>query len=407
MPLGKVDMSSRTQRTHYAIRDIALKASELEKQGKTILRLNIGDPVRAGFKTPKSMTEALEKIGEEGYDFYSDSAGQLELREKLVEKEKKYNQNMNLDPEKILISAGGSEALNFIYAALLNPKDQVLIPDVHYPIFKSLGDFYDADVVQYSTSLESDWQPSAEDIQSKITEKTKAIVLNSPNNPTGAMYSRKELQKIIDLAGEHKLPLISDETYDLLTFDNNKHQSIASMSKDVAVLSVGSFSKVFLAPGWRVGYAYLHDPHEQIENVWEGVERQGRVRLSACSPLQKACTLALGKEEQHLPGFINELDKRRNTLYNRLQEIPEITVMKPKGAFYMFPKIDMEALDLKDDLDFVTTLLNEFSILTVHGSGFGSGGKNHLRIVSLESPEILERAAEQIETFVQNHRNKS
>lgn len=399
----KPEMSKRTQGVTYAIRDILQVASKLEKKGAKLIKLNIGDPIKFGYKPPEVMLDSLRDNAHQGYDFYSDSRGLLELREAIAFKENKFN-SAGISADDVLVTTGVSEAINFLYAALTNVGERILIPDVQYPSFKSIGDFYQTDVAQYRTTVEEEWLPDLDHMRSQINEKTKFILVNTPNNPTGAVYPSSTVKAIIDLAGEHDLPIIADETYDQLTFDGHKHTGFASMSKDVPIFGMNGFSKVFLAPGWRIGYTFLHDPEGKMENVWEGVARISRVRLCSSTPLQKACATAASQELVHLPAFLESLKERRDITYKGLSEIPEISVMNPKATFYIFPKIDLSGLDLKNDEDFVIKLLHEKHVLAVYGSGFGLGGHSHMRLVFMATKEELHTALERIAEFVKEHR---
>jgi tyrosine/nicotianamine family aminotransferase len=393
--------SKRSQGVSYAIREVVVPAKKLEKKGNKILHLNIGDPNKYDFDTPQHMKDALYEASKQGHNGYSPSEGYLELREAIVEREKKRN-NISYDTEEICITTGVTESLQILLEASLDPNDEILIPGPTYPQYNLIAQVNDALPIEYRCIEEEGWQPDIDDIRKKISNKTKIIVVINPNNPTGALYSKKVIKEIIDIAGEYDIPIASDEIYDDLTF-NEKQISTASLAKDVPVITFNGFSKVYLVPGWRVGYILFHHNNE-LDEIQDAFMRIARSRLCANSVCQQACIAALKGPQNHIKEVNDKLRKRRDFSFKRLNEIPGISTAKPDGAFYIFPKIEaMNKGIWKDDKEFVLDLLHKTHVLVVHGSGFCKVyGKNHFRAVILPQMETLTEAFDKMETFMKN-----
>ena len=391
--------SKRSQGVSYAIRDIVLPARELEKKGIEVLHLNIGDPIKYDFDTPQHMKDALYMAAQEGYNGYSPSEGDFEFRKAIIERERRRN-GIDYKLEDICVTTGVTEALQMYLNASLDPGDELLIPGPTYPQYSIITRFNDAKPVPYHTIEEEGWQPDIEDIRYKISERTKGIVIINPNNPTGALYSKKVIQKIADVAGEYKLPIISDEIYDDLTFDGEQ-VATATPAKDVPVITFNGLSKVYLVPGWRIGYAMFHHNGE-LDEVQDAFMRIARSRLCANSVCQRTGIHALKGPQEHIRRMNQKLRKRRDFSYKRLNEIEGISTAKPDGAFYIFPKIEaMEMGIWKDDKEFVLDVLKETHVLIVNGSGFCPVyGKNHFRAVILPPIETLEKAFNNMEKFM-------
>ena len=381
----------------YAIRDVVLPARELEKKGIEVIKLNIGDPVPFGLDSPRHAKEGFSNAILEGKNSYSQSEGIPELREAIVERERKKN-GLNLETSDILVTSAVTEGLQFIFLGLSTPGAEVLVPDPSYPPYIGLVKLYGSMPVGYKTIEEEGWQPDLDDMRKKISEETKAIALINPNNPTGAVYEKDVLKEIVDLAGEYDLPIISDEIYDLMTYDK-KHVSPASLSKDVPVLILNGASKVYFATGWRIGYLAKYDPERKLEELWEGINKMARIRLCPSTPAQYGFLRALTGPMDYLHEYLDILRKRRDFAWKRLNEIPGISAQKPEGAFYIFPRVELGER-WKDDKEFVLDLLKKEHVLVVHGSGFGDYGKSHFRIVFLPEIEILEEAFGRLERFM-------
>jgi aspartate/methionine/tyrosine aminotransferase len=394
-----IKASKRSQGISYAIREVVLPARKLEEKGIKVLHLNIGDPNKYDFDTPQHMKDALLEATNQGYNGYSPSEGEVELRNVIIEREKKRN-NIDYELNDVCITTGVTEALQLLINALLDPNDELLIPGPTYPQYTLITKFNDANPLPYRCIEDEGWQPDVDDIRRQITDKTKGIVLINPNNPTGALYSKKVVKEIVDIAGEFKIPIISDEIYDDMTFDN-KQYATSTLGKDISVITFNGFSKVYLVPGWRMGYTLFHHSGE-LDEVQDAFMRIARSRLCASSICQRACIAALKGPQDHIAKVNNKLKKRRDFSYKRLNEIDGISTAKPDGAFYIFPRIDaMDGEVWKTDKEFVLDLLNEAHVLVVHGSGFcETYGKNHFRAVILPTLETLEDAFNNLESFM-------
>ena len=391
--------SKRSQGVSYAIRDILLPAKELEKKGYKIYHLNIGDPNKYDFDTPQHMKDALFKAANDGYNGYAPAEGYLELRQEIVKREKIRN-NVNINPDDICITTGVTESLQILLSAALNPGDELLTPGPTYPQYSLISKFNDAVPISYKCDEEKNWQPDVDDIRKKISNRTKGIIIINPNNPTGALYSKEIIKEIVDIAGEHNILIISDEIYDDITFDE-KHYATASVAKDLPIITFNGFSKVYLVPGWRMGYVLFHH-RDKLDAIYDAFMRIARSRLCANSVCQRACIEALKGPQNHIQEMNKKLKKRRDFSYKRLNEINGISTAKPDGAFYIFPRIDaMKNGIWKTDKDFVLDLLNQKQVLVVYGSGFcPTYGKDHFRIVILPQLDILEESFNRIEEFM-------
>jgi len=394
-----IKASKRSQGVHYAIREVSVPARELEKKGHKILKINIGDPNKYDFDTPKHIKDALYQATLDGHNGYSPSEGEAELRNAIIEREKKRN-NVDYTLNDICVTTGVTEALQILLNASLNPHDELLIPGPTYPQYNLITHFNDAESISYRCIEEDDWQPDVDDIRKKVTKKTKGIVVINPNNPTGALYSEKVVKEIVDIAGEHNVPIISDEIYDDMVFDD-KQTATATLAKDVPVITFNGFSKVYLMPGWRMGYILFH--HDGIlDEIQDAFMRIARSRLCANSICQFACTAALKGPQDHIKEVNDKLRKRRDFSYKRLNEIEGISTAKPHGAFYIFPKIEaMDSGIWKNDKEFVLDFLNSKHVLVVHGSGFSETyGKDHFRAVILPTIDMLGEAFDKLDEFL-------
>jgi len=302
-----------------------------------------------------------------------------------------------------VITQGISEAILFLMAAMLNPGDEVLMPGPCYSPYLAYAKFFDGTPVTYRTIEESGWAPDLEDLERKITEKTRLIVVVNPNNPTGSVYSKQELSRILEIAASHNLPVATDEIYDRILYDGD-FTSVASIARETPILGLNGFSKAYLMTGWRLGYIYVQDPAGRLRDVWEGIEKMSRVRLCASTPAQKAGIEALTGSQMHIPEMVKKLKQRRDFVLKRIEAIPRLAAAKPKGAFYVFPKVDLRGTAWSDDNQFVTELLKETGVLVVQGSGFDTiYGKGHFRSVFLPDESMLSEAFDAIENFIKSH----
>jgi tyrosine/nicotianamine family aminotransferase len=394
--------SRRAEGVEYAIRDVIAKAEEVRRSGKRIIYLNIGDPVKYGFDTPPHIKEAMKRAIDSGANYYSASEGLKELREAVAEKENTLN-HAQIDPRNIIITQGISEAIFFLMGAIVNPGDQVLMPGPCYSPYLTYAKFFEGTPVTYRTKEENGWSPDLEDLERKITEKTRLIVVVNPNNPTGSVYSKQELSRILEIAASHNLPVATDEIYDRIIFEDN-FTSMASLAKETPILGLNGFSKAYLMTGWRLGYIYVQDPLGALKQVWEGIEKMSRVRLCASTPTQMAGVAALTGPQTHITEMVKKLRERRDFALKRIKAIPRFSTTIPKGAFYNFPKIDLQGTQWSNDNQFVTELLNETGVLIVHGSGFDPiYGSDHFRSVFLPDESMLSEAFDAIENFMKHH----
>jgi len=393
-----IEPSERSQGVSYAIREVVLPARKLEEKGVKVIKLNIGDPIAYDFDTPMHIKEALYQAALDGYNGYAPSEGYRELREKIAMREKRRN-GIDYDPDDICVTTGVTETLQIFLAASLNAGDELLVPGPTYPPYILVTRFNGAEPVAYRTIEEENWQPDVDDIRKKITDRTKAIVIINPNNPTGALYPKNTIKEIVDIAAENDIAVISDEIYDDIVFEKRQYAT-ASLAKDAPIITFNGFSKVYLVPGWRMGYAIFNNVDGKLDRIKDAFLRIARARLCANSVCQRAMIAALDGPQDHIPEMVKKLKERSNFAYKRLNEIEGISSTKPDGAFYIFPKV--EAIDSwKNDKEFVLDVLNKAHVLLVHGSGFSPEyGKNHFRAVTLPPMEMLEEAFNRLESFM-------
>jgi aspartate/methionine/tyrosine aminotransferase len=394
-----IKVTSRASNIEYAIRDVIAHTTQLVKDGKKIYYLNIGDPAAFDFKTPQNVKDALCKAVQQDDNYYSPSEGRADLREAIVRKEKKVN-NVSISAEEVLITEGISEGIQMILGALVEKGDEILFPGPTYPPYISYTRFFDGTPVAYETIEEEGWQPNIDDLRSKITKKTRAIVIINPNNPTGAVYDRKMIKEMLDIAGEHDLLVISDEIYDQLAYEK-EFVSAAYLSKDVPVVGLNGFSKVYQMTGLRLGYMYFKGEGKKLDALKEGVEKECRIRICANTPVQIAATAALNGPQGLVKDTVDRLRQRRDFAWKRLNEIEGISTTKPEGAFYIFPKIHDVGTRWKTDMECVVDLLKQTGVLIVNGSGFDPVyGKGHARAVFLPPIAELGEAFNAVERFM-------
>ena len=378
----------------YAIRDIVLAARKVEQSGMNVDYLNIGDPVQFGFQPPDNVKQALINSINNGENYYSTSEGLLELREEIAKKENL--KGLSITADDILITNGVSEGLDMVISSIVEEGDEVLLPGPYYPPYASYVRLHGGIPVEFSVDLNNS-TPDIDDIKSKITSKTVAICLISPNNPTGVVFNENALKELVDIANEHNLYIICDEIYDQIIFDD-KFVGIGKVAGDSPIIILNGFSKVHLMSGWRIGYiAFNQSP--QLESLREHLPKLARVRIATSLPVQHAALESLRGPQNYINDFVSEMKKHRDLVVKRLNEMPGLSCPNPKGAFYAFPKIEDNRFG--NDKEFVTKLLESKGVLTVHGSGFGEKyGTGHFRLVYLPSLEILDSAMNKIEEFV-------
>ncbi len=392
--LDTLKVSKKVTGVEYAIRDIVLAARKVEQKGMKVDYLNIGDPVQFGFQPPDNVKQALIDAVNKGENYYSASEGLLELREEIAKKENA--KGLSISADEIIVTNGVSEGLDMVISSIIEEGDEVLLPGPYYPPYASYVRLHGGFPVEFAVDLNNS-TPDIDDIKSKITSKTVAICLISPNNPTGVVFNENSLKELVDIANQHNLYIICDEIYDQIIFDE-KFVGIGKVARDSPVIILNGFSKVHLMSGWRIGYiAFNQSP--QLEAIREHLPKLARVRIATSLPVQHAALESLRGPQDYINDFVTEIKKRRDLVIKRLNEMPGISCPNPKGAFYAFPKIEDNRFGT--DKEFVTKLLETKGVLTVHGSGFGKQyGSGHFRLVYLPSLEILDSAMNKIEDFV-------
>jgi len=397
-----VKVAERANSIEYAIRDVIDNVGEAIKNGKKIFPLNIGDPVAFDFPTPDHIKQALIEAIKTNKNYYSQSEGIPLLKQAIVNKEKKIN-GVNIPEGNVIITSGVSEGICMLISSLLETGDELLVPGPAYPPYISYSKFWNGNPITYETIEKENWQPNPEDIRNKISEKTRAILLINPNNPTGALTNEKIVKQVLDIAGEYNLLVISDEIYDQIRYVED-FVSTSKLAKDIPVVGLNGFSKVYLMTGWRLGYVYFHDQKDELKNLKEAIEKEARIRICANTPVQMAGIAALNGPQNHVVEMVKKLKIRRDYSWKRLNEIEGISCAKPEGAFYVFPKILDIGTKWKTDLDFVVKLLHDTGVLLVHGSGFDPiYGAGHVRGVFLPPVKTLEKAFDRIEQFMKKN----
>lgn len=392
--------AERTNNITYAVRDIVVIANEVAKSGKEMLYLNIGDPNLFDFQPPRHMIDATYNAMLKNLNGYSPSSG-IKDAVKAIEGEAHRKGIDNI--HDIFVTTGASEAIEIALTALVDEGENILTPTPGYPLYTAVSSKLRAIENPYYLDENNGWQPDIEDIRSKINDKTRGIILINPNNPTGSLYSVEILQQIVDLALEHNLVIFADEIYDKLLYDGKTHVSIASLNKDVPVITFGGLSKNYMVPGFRIGWGIVSGRIEQLKDYINAMNKILRARLSANHPEQYAIVSALNGDQSHLAEALKKLTRRRDLTVEMLNAIDGISCVKPEGAFYAFPKIEIE----HDDLHFVSELLKETGVVLVHGSGFGQvPGTHHFRVVFLPQEEVLEKAYRNIASFMKKYQDK-
>ncbi|RKY55236.1 MAG: aminotransferase [Candidatus Neomarinimicrobiota bacterium] len=392
--MKNINPASRVENIRYAIREVVGIANEVKATGKKMVFLNIGDPNIFDFSPPRHMIDAVYKAMQENYNGYSPSPGIAEAREAIKRQAKR---NGIRDIQDIIVTHGASEGIELCLTGLLEKGENVLLPQPGYPLYSSIMAKLDAVVNPYYLNEEDGWNLDVADIESRINDKTRAIVVINPNNPTGAIYPKETLLEIIELARKYDLLIFSDEIYDKLLFDNGTYTSMGSLCNDVPIVTFNGLSKSYVVPGFRIGWAIFSGPLDIMNDYIEAVNKMARARLSASHPVQFAIKAALEGPQDHIKDMLDMLTKRRDLTVSMLNDMDEFNCQIPKGAFYVFPTLNIP----DKDEDFVKDLIRETGVVTVHGSGFGQKpGTQHLRIVFLPNEVLLQKAYEQIRTFV-------
>ena len=397
--------SSKLDNVLYDVRGpVVDEAARMEEDGMEILKLNIGNPYPFGFSAPQEVIlDMLSNVRTS--QGYSDSKGIFSAR-KAIMQYAQLKHLPNVDIDSIYTGNGVSELINLSMSALLDDGDEILIPSPDYPLWTACATLAGGTAVHYICDEQSDWYPDMEDIKKKINHRTKAIVLINPNNPTGALYPREVLQQIVDIAREHQLIIFSDEIYDRLVMDGEKHVSIASLAPDLFCVTFSGLSKSHMIAGFRIGWMILSGNKAVAKDYIEGLNMLSNMRLCSNVPAQAVVQTALGGHQSVndyiVPG--GRIYEQREYVYKALCDIPGISAVKPKAAFYIFPKIDTKKFNITNDEQFALDLLREKKLLIVHGSGFNWKDPDHFRVVYLPRIEVLEDAMGKLGEFLEYYR---
>lgn len=390
----------------YEIRGpVAAEAERLELDGHRILKLNTGNPAVFGFEAPdvimRDMIAALPTS-----QGYTTSKGIIPARRAIVTRYEVIEGFPYFDVNDVFLGNGVSELISMVTQALLNDGDEVLIPMPDYPLWTAATSLAGGKPVHYLCDEEDDWNPSIEDIRAKVTDKTKAIVVINPNNPTGAVYSRKVLEEIAQVARENDLLILADEIYDRILYDGAEHISMAQVAPDMLCITFNGLSKAYRVAGYRAGWMILTGPKHHAAGFIEGLELLASTRLCPNAPAQHAIQVALGGRQSiyDLTCEGGRLLEQRNVAYEKLNEIPGISCSKPMGALYCFPKIDRNVYDIHDDAQFMLDLLRAEKILMVQGTGFNWPEPDHFRVVTLPWAKDLENAIDRIGNFLASYK---
>jgi len=396
----KIKPAVRTENITYAVRDIIVLANEVAKSGKEMLYLNIGDPNLYDFEPPREMIEATYKAMLENKNGYSPSSG-IKPALDSIEREAERKGIKNI--QDIFVTTGASEAIELALTALVNDGENVLTPTPGYPLYTAISSKLEMMENPYYLDEANGWQPDIEDIKSKINDKTKAIIIINPNNPTGSIASYDTLKELVDLAVENDLVIFADEIYDKLLFNDNKLVSIASINPDASVITFGGLSKNYMVPGFRIGWGIVSGQKAILDDYIEAINKMLRARLSANHPEQYGIPVALEGDQSHLAIALEKLTRRRDMTVEMLNAVPGISCVKPEGSFYAFPSIDIK----NEDSHFVSELIKATGVVVVPGSGFGQKpGSKHFRVVFLPQDDVLEKAYKNIGEFFIQYKEK-
>lgn len=382
--------SSKLDNVLYDVRGpVVDEANRMEARGMNILKLNIGNPAPFGFCSPDEIIQDMQHQLKD-CEGYSNSKGIFSARKAIMQYAQLKN-IPNVTPDDIYTGNGVSELINLCMQALLDSGDEILIPAPDYPLWTATATLSGGKVVHYICDEQSDWYPDIDDIKSKITPKTKAIVIINPNNPTGALYPVEVLEQIVQIARENNLIIFSDEIYDRLVMDGGKHISIASLAPDLFCVTFSGLSKSHMIAGFRIGWMILSGNKAIAKDYIDGINMLSNMRLCSNVPAQSIVQTALGGyqsvEKYIQPG--GRIYEQREYIYNALNDIPGISVVKPKAAFYAFPKIDTKMFNITDDERFALDFLRQKQVLLVHGGGFNWQQPDHFRVVYLPRLSVL------------------
>ncbi len=402
--MSKYQQATRLQGVHYDVRGRNMvEAQRMVAEGQRVLHLNIGNLATFGFSAPESMVRSVVAHMSES-DGYADARGLYSARTAVAN----YYQTHGLDVDvpQVLIGNGVSELISMVLQAMTNIGDEILIPAPDYPLWTAQTNLSSGRAVHYLCDESNGWQPDIADIKAKITPRTRALVIINPNNPTGAVYSRALLQEMIDLAREHELIVLADEIYEKIIYSGEHVHAASLTGDDVLCFTFSGLSKAYRACGWRAGWLVATGPLDAASNLLEGLQLLANMRMCANVPAQHAIQTALGGYQSIdalcQPG--GRLYEQRNVTWEKLNEIPGVSCVKPRGALYAFPGLDPDVHEIHDDEQFVQDLLLQEKILVVQGSGFNLDDTNHFRIVTLPWAQDLTEAIERIGNFLSSYK---
>ncbi|MBX3708114.1 MAG: pyridoxal phosphate-dependent aminotransferase [Pseudomonadales bacterium] len=401
----EIRKSHKLDNVCYDIRGPVLKeADRMEEEGHRILKLNIGNPAPFGFEAPEEiLVDVIRNLPTA--QGYCDSKGLFPARKAIMQ----YCQSLqigNVEIDDIYIGNGVSELVVMSLQGLLNNGDEVLVPAPDYPLWTAAINLCGGRPVHYRCDEQADWYPDLDDIRAKVAPRTRAIVVINPNNPTGAVYSRELLAGIVEIARQNDLVVFADEIYDKILYDGARHTPLAALADDILFVTLNGLSKTYRVAGFRTGWMVVSGAKHRAADYIEGLDILASMRLCANVPTQHAVQTALGGyqsiQEFIVPG--GRLYEQRNLAWQLLNEIPGISCVKPRGALYLFPKLDVRRFDIRDDERFALDLLRQEKILIVHGSGFNWPEPDHFRIVFLPRVEDLEAGLQRLGHFLANYR---
>ncbi len=393
--------SAKLDNVLYDVRGLVVEeAARMENEGMQVLKLNIGNPAPFGFRTPDEVIYDMRRQLTE-CEGYSDSRGLFAARKAIMQYAQLKNiPNVTIDD--IYTGNGVSELINLCMSALLDDGDEVLIPSPDYPLWTACVTLAGGKAVHYICDEQAEWYPDIEDMKKKVTSRTKAIVIINPNNPTGALYPKEILEQIVEIAREHQLMIFSDEIYDRLVMDEEEHISIASLAPDLFCVTYSGLSKSHMIAGFRIGWMILSGNKAMAKDYIQGINMLSNMRLCSNVPAQSIVQTALGGY-QSVKNYIvpgGRVYEQREYIYKALNDIPGISAVKPKAAFYIFPKIDTKKFNIKDDEKFALDLLRDKKILLINGRGFNWHEPDHFRVVYLPRVEVLEDAMGKLRDFL-------
>jgi alanine-synthesizing transaminase len=400
-----VEQATRLADVRYDIRGPVLRrARELEAQGHEIIKLNIGNPAPFGMFSPDAVIEHVTAAvaASQGY---SDARGILEARE-AVQRYYERRGVGGVSVDNVYLGNGVSELIVMSLQALLNPGDEVLVPAPDYPLWTGAVSLCGGRAVHYRCAEDLDWNPDIEHVASLVTDKTRALVIINPNNPTGAVYSRETLERLLQIARENNLLVLADEIYDQIVYDGAIHHHVAALAPDQPILTLGGMSKTYRLAGFRSGWLVVTGPHEPIAEYLEGLELLGNMRMCPNVPAQHAIPAALdgGIDITPLLQPGGRLRDQRDQAWQMLTSIPGVDCYQPAGALYLFPRLDPEVHKISDDQKMCIDFLEQQHVLLTHGTGFNLPSTDHVRVVFLAPVDVLADAMSRFGTFLSDYK---